>query len=278
MGAEIEEVSGDAAAVTLDGTYPRERFPSGLATWTAPSARLRAPASSGVLTLLAWAPRPTPAQLELWLDGALLAGPLVLPTSPWRLQVFLGRDTARPRMELELRSAPFTPAAQPGQAQRAPLGIVIADLELDTLPGSPAPEWRGRIEETRGTWAFRSVTRGLWDSERFESTLAAWSKPQVTMRLPGGPGTLDLTVLAPRLTRPRFEVWASGRRLAGPVDPPPTPITIAVAIPADLSLANGLELELRSIPFVPASAGGRDNRTLGVVLSRLAFVPAASAR
>jgi hypothetical protein len=96
------------------------------------------------------------------------------------------------------------------------------------------------------------------------------------MQLPGGPGTVELTVLAPRPTSPRVEVWAGGRRLAGPLDPPPEATTFAVAVPADLELANGLELELRSVPFVPARAGGRDTRSLGLVLSRIAFVPAAA--
>ena len=276
-GGDKEASSGVAAEVTLDGVYVRERFPSGLATWTAPSARLRAPASSGMLTLLAWAPRTTPAQLELWLDGALLAGPLVLPTSPAQLQVFLGRDPGGPRMELELRSTPFTPAARVGGASRDPLGIVIADIELDTAPGSPAPEWRGRVDETRG-WVFSAAESGTWEPEVFDGTRAAWSKPQVTVQLPGGPGTVEMTVLAPRPTSPRLEVWAGGRRLAGPVDLPPVPTTVAIVVPADLELTNGLELELRSVPFVPARAGGSDRRALGVVLSRLAFVPAASAR
>ena len=277
LGVDIESPSTAPTGVTFEGTYPRERFPYGWATWTAPTARLRAPARAGVLSLLAWAPRPTPAQLEVWLDGALLAGPLTLPTSPIRLQVFFGRDATDGPMDIELRAAPYTPEPRPGGGGRVPLGIVIADVELEQLARGAHPAWRGRIEDT-GRRGFRGVVRGTYDAESFDGTRAAWTRPQVTVRLPGGPGTVELTVFAPRPTPPRLEVWAGGRLLAGPVDPPPTPVTLAFTVPADLPLANGLELELRSVPFVPAHTGGRDTRSLGIVLSRVAFVPAAATR
>jgi hypothetical protein len=279
LGAEIESASAEPAGVTLAGTYARERFPYGWATWTAPTARLRAPARAGVLSLLAWAPRPDPAQLEVWLDGALFAGPLSLPNAPTQVQLFLDREAPGPGvMDVELRSVPFTPQPRPGQPVRVPLGIVLADIEFDPLGDSPKAEWRGRIDETRG-WVFDSAASGTYDPETFEGTVAAWSKPRVTIQVPGGPGTVELTVLAPRPTAPHLEVWAGGRLLAGPFDPPPSPTTtVAIPIPSDLPLANGLELELRCVPFVPARAGGRDTRALGVVVSRIAFIPAAAAR
>jgi len=277
LGVDIEAPAAAPADVAIEGVWGRERFPAGWATWTAPVARLRAPARPGVLTLLAWAPRPTPAELEVWLNGSLLAGPLVLPTSPAPLQVFLPRDLAAGTMTLELRSAPYSPAPRPGGQARAPLGIVLAGIELDVAGGAEGAEWHGHVDERRG-WVFESASPGLWAPETFGGVRAAWSRPAVTLRLPGGPGTVELTVLAPRPTPARLEVWAGDRRLAGPLDPPSVPATLAVPLPADLPFAEGVELELRSAAFVPARAGGRDDRQLGVVLARVGFVPAAPVR
>ena len=279
LGVDVESLSGEAAEVTLDGVRAPERFAAGVATRLAPTARLRAPAVSGVLTMVAWAPPPTPAGLEIWLGGALLAGPLALPATPGQVQLFLGRDLPAPTLDLELRSTPVTPTAPPGQRPQVTAGVVLASLDFDVPSGSPAAEWRGQPDEASGGWRFHAATGGLWDTERFDGVAAAWSRPRVFMQLPAGPGLVDLTVQAPRPTSPRLEAWAGGRRLAGPTDVPPTPTTFSVAIPADLAPAPQLELELRSVPFVPATVlGGRDTRALGVVISRVAFVPAPPAR
>ena len=204
----------------------------------------------------------------------MLAGPLTLTTAPGQLQLFLPDGEPGTALDLELRSAPFVSPSGPG---RPPLGVVIADLQFDAATGSTAQGWRGTPDE-RGGWTFMSVARGTYDIETLEGVRAAWTAPEVALRLPAGPGLVELTVLAPRPTAPRLEVWAGGRRLAGPIDPPPTPVTIPVTIPADLALPRGLELELRSVPFVPARFGGSDTRALGIALSRVAYVPAEPAR
>ena len=270
LGVAITSRSAAAADVEFTGVYGSERFPFGVGAWTTPTARLRAPAQHGVLTLLAWAPRPTAAQLEVWSRGSLLAGPLTLTTAPGQLQLFLPQGEPGTALDLELRSAPFV---SPSGSGRPPLGVVIADMQFDAATGSTAQGWRGTPDE-RGGWTFSSVTRGTYDLETLEGVRAAWTAPEVALRLPAGPGLVELTVLAPRPTSPRLEVWAGGRRLAGPIDLPPTPVTIPVTIPADLALARGLELELRSVPFVPARFGGSDTRALGIALSRVAYVPA----
>jgi hypothetical protein len=263
-----------AAGVSLSGVYRPERFPFGVATWTEPTARLRAPAGSGVVRLLAWAPRPTPAQLEIWSRGTLLAGPLTLTTTPGQLELALAPELRDAPLELELRCDAYTPPSEPGQQKRQPLGIVLAGIAVEPGPGAPTG-WRGAPDATDG-WAFRATTRGIYDVESFEGATGAWTRPGAVLTVPAASGTVELTVQAPRPTAPRLEVWAAGQRLAGPFDPPPTPATLAVPVPAGLRLPGGLELELRCVPFVPASRGGSDTRALGVVLSRVAYVPPAA--
>jgi len=275
LGLDVEAAEREATSeVRLTGVLPVEAFPYGPGTWTEPVARLDAPVSTGMLTLLAWAPRPTPPRLEVWLDGTLLAGPLAVGTAPSPLQIILPRDAAGPRMVIELRSAPHLPRRPAGQPGAAGLGIVLGGIELDGLPGLPTREWLGAIDPGSRRWAFHLVDTGFYTAETFGDRRGAWTKPTVRLTLPPGPGRIDLVVAAPRTTSPRLEVWADDLRLAGPFDPPGTPVTVSIPLPAQASFGRTLELELRSVPFVPARHGvGKDTRSLGVVLFDVTYVP-----
>jgi hypothetical protein len=273
-GITVTAPGGPAPGVTLTGTYRPERFPAGVGTWTEPTARLRAPAGSGVVRLRAWAPRPTPAQLEIWSRGTLLAGPLTLATTPGQIELALAPELRGAPLELELRCDAYTPPSEPGAPKRQPLGVVLGGIAVAPAPDAPTG-WRGAPDAAAG-WVFTAITSGVWDIESFDGVAGAWTRPGAVLAVPAASGTVELTVLAPRPTAPRLEVWAAGRRLAGPFDPPPTPVTLAVPVPPDVPAARGLELELRCVPYVPAARGGSDTRALGVVLSHVAYVPPAA--
>ncbi len=258
-----------AGAVDIAGTYPVERLATGLGTWTAPSAHLHAPASAGVLRLVAWAPRPTPPLLEVWIGGKQFAGPLAIAARPTPLELFIGDEAAGARMDVELRSAPYVPE-RPSPAEGGPLGVVLGDIDFMELPGWTAQAWTGAIDERTRGWRFSEATAGTYSEEMFAGVRGAWTKPTATLRLPGGPGRLTLTMWAPRPLSPRLEVWSFGHRLAGPLDLPSKPTAVAVELPPSTPADRLVEVELRSVPFVP---GGRDPRRLGVVLSEIAFTP-----
>lgn len=271
LGIEIEG-HGDIPSPAFDlvGTYPAETLAGGPATWTAPSARLHAPASAGVLRLVAWAPRATPAQLEVWLNGKPFAGPLVMAAKPSPLDLYIGEEAAGARLDVELRSAAFTPE-RPAPAESGPLGVALGDVDFAPVPGRPGQAWSGALDAHGRGWSFWTDSTGLYSEERFGDARGAWTRPTVTLRVPAGPGRVTLTAWAPRPVPPRLEVWSLGRRLAGPIDLPVTPTAVAVDLPPTTPGDRLVELELRSVPFVP---GGRDTRQLGVVISTVSYSPA----
>jgi hypothetical protein len=285
LGGELESDDGaPPAAVELTGVHPAEHLAAGTGTWTDPSAHLLAPASPGVLRLLAWAPRPTPPQLEVWLDGRPFAGPLVVPQRPTPVELFIGEEAIGTRMDLELRSVAWTPE-HPSAGVGGPLGVVLGGIEFGTMSGWSGQPWLGAVDEHSGHWSFRSDARALYAPEsfagvaatgaRFAGVRGAWTRPTWTMRLPAGPGRVTLTAWAPRAVSPRLEIWMGGTRLAGPIDLPSYPTAVAVELPPSTPADRLVELTLRSLPFVP---GGGDTRRLGIVVSGVAYTPAATTR
>ena len=275
LGVAIEADAGAVSpAIDITGTYPAERFPAGVATWTTASSHLHAPASAGILRLIAWAPRPTPARLEVWLDGKPFAGPLALAAKPSPLALCIGDEAAGARMNIELKSTPWVPEPSTASAH-GPLGVVLGGIDFAAIPGQAGQTWSGDVDERGRGWSFRMDSEGMYSEETFAGARGAWTKPSVTLRLPGGPGRVTLTAWAPRPVPPHLEIWSGGRRLAGPMELPNAPATVTIDLPRSTPADRLVELELRCAPFVP---GGRDTRQLGVVISEIAYTPAAAPR
>ncbi len=273
LGIALESADGTpSAAVEIAGTRPSEHLPAGVGTWTAASAHLYAPASAGMLRLLAWSPRPTPAQLEVWIGGQRFAGPLEVAAKPSPIQLLIGDEATGARMDVELRSAPYVPERATA-SESGPLGVVLGDIDFAPVPGWAGVTWNGSLDERTRGWVFAMDSAGTYSEETFSGARGAWTRPSVTLRLPAGPGRVTLTAWAPRSLSPRLEVWSRGRRLAGPLELANTPTAVAIDLPASTPADDLVELELRSVPFLP---GGRDTRRLGVVISDIAYSPAPS--
>jgi hypothetical protein len=258
----------------LTGTYRPERFPSGTAAWTQPKATLEFPAAPGTLTLTLWAPRPTPADLEVWVNGELFAGPLEVATDPQPLILAFGENATKTgRIDLELRSKPYTPQASANENRT--LGIVLQAMRFQSLPGYSQADWRAEIDKTTGRWQFVATPRGIYDAEVFGAGPGAWIQPDVRLSVPAGPGRLVLQAACPRSLPSHFEIWSAGRRLAGPLDLPETPSPVAVDLTPELVADGFVHLDLRSAPYYPGRRpGSHDTRVLGVVLGKVAFEPA----
>jgi len=127
----VPPASGPGWTVTAfsPGTYGPERFGDHEGCWTVPRALLTVPPGDGVLTLTAWAARPSPSQFEIWRDGSRLLGPLDLPNHPTQLEIPLHpRSTDGREIVLELRSAPYSPRRHHGSSDDRELGVVLSHL------------------------------------------------------------------------------------------------------------------------------------------------------
>jgi len=65
----------------------------------------------------------------------------------------------------------------------------------------------------------------------------------------------------------------AGRRAAGPLDVGPQPAFFGIEVLEGDAEGGWVEVEIVSDPYTPASDGGADRRTLGVVMSEIAFDP-----
>ena len=97
--------------------------------------------------------------------------------------------------------------------------------------------------------------------------------PRAVLRVPAVAGTLRLRLWAPRPTSPETRLRVGGEWVAGPIDPRSQPVEVAIELPPVVSGTGRAEIEIESVPYLPAAAGSDERRELGVVLSRLAFVP-----
>jgi hypothetical protein len=64
-----------------------------------------------------------------------------------------------------------------------------------------------------------------------------------------------------------------GRHASGPLDIGPNPTDFEVGVLPGEAIDGRLEVEVLSDPYVPSDHGGEDRRSLGVVISDLAFEP-----
>jgi hypothetical protein len=100
-----------------------------------------------------------------------------------------------------------------------------------------------------------------------------WLGPRAVLRAPAGEGRLRLRLWAPRPTPARTTILVAGRRAAGPFDIGLAPAFFDVEVLGGEAEGGRVEVEIVSDPYTPASDGGADSRTLGVVLSEVEFEP-----
>jgi hypothetical protein len=134
--------------------------------------------------------------------------------------------------------------------------------------------WAGGLasEEERQRTLVKAT--GVLDAEVFPEGRGVWTKPQAKVFFPAGPGTLTITLWAPRPKPPVLEISALGKPVAAPVEIGHDPIEIDVHVTAAMVAKGGVELELKATPFCPAKEdGSSDTRELGVVLSHVRFSP-----
>ncbi len=275
LGVRVEAPPGRATALSASGLHSVERFAPGPGTWTFPEAELILPAAASVLRLVLAAPRPTPPELELLLDGVPVAGPLPVGPQPRELSITLPprARTATTTVQVGLRARSYSPASS-GSADARALGVILLGGELQASAGHPISRWLLLPPATDSAWTLNPVPRGAYNPELFGDQPGCWLVPRARLSLPPGIGTLTLSAWAPRPTPTRLEIRRDGKLLAGPIDLPNRPRPLEIPLRGGSSGAFETVLELDAAPYSPhRHHGAPDHRELGIVLGHLAFSP-----
>lgn len=271
LGVRLEAPPGGARRLPASGLHQVELFPAGRGSWTFPEAELRLPAAAGVLRLTLAAPRPTPPELELLVEGHAVAGPLAVGREP---QEFFLTIPPQPASATAVRVGLRATAYSPGGSDPRQLGVVVLGGELAAAAAHATARWLLDPPATDSTWTLTEVPHGAYTAERFAEGEGCWLLPRAWLSVPAGNGVLTLTAWAPRPVPARLEIWRNGALLAGPVDLPNHPTQLDIPLQASSTAATEAVLELKSEPYSPhRHSHGSDRRELGIVLSHLAFRP-----
>ena len=137
--------SRDAIGLEIEGAYEGELFDGGVeGVWLSESARLSFESDGGRLLLELSAPRPTPPQTVISINGNVVAGPLEIGRFPAPFVIHLPTtEIGEGGLEVELRSVPYRPSDH-GSADTRSLGVVLsqvlfepAPVDLDGVSASP---------------------------------------------------------------------------------------------------------------------------------------------
>jgi hypothetical protein len=252
----------------LAGWWPGEREPGGRRfMWGGAGAELLLP------------PIPKDARLMVWLRPAPGSEPLVLKRN--------GREVARldglsGEKWVQVKSDPsevgktsllrFERAAAypPGGGDERALAVQLFHIRARTQGAA----WSGSVTHPNQRQLLQVEIAGAFEPEVFPDIgEGMWLKPSATLRVPAAPGRLRLRLWAPRPSPSRTVIRVAGRRAAGPLDLGPRPGEIEVDVLPGEAPDGRLEIEISSEPYRPADDGGEDQRSLGVVLSEIAFEP-----
>lgn len=120
-----EESSAFSAVAEIDGFFGPELMgtPARPATWAGPVARVRFPASAGLVGVEMLAPRPEPATVEIRL-GDVQAKVVVGPEGTQVAVPVPGERASSQMMELEIRSSVFVP----GRGDERQLGVAVSRI------------------------------------------------------------------------------------------------------------------------------------------------------
>jgi len=139
----------------------------------------------------------------------------------------------------------------------------------------PGREWTGPVAHSWQREALQVELQGAYGGEEFGAAgEGVWLGPRSLLRVPAGAGVLILRLWAPRPTPPLTRMRMGGEEVLGPLDITQQPMECSIEIAAADSADGHVEIEILSDPYLPAIAGAGDVRELGVVLSRVTFVPA----
>ncbi len=135
-----DQNAAGAFGAAVEGSYPPERVADGgWGAWLEPEARLRIPAGAGRLLLEMSAPRPSPPETVIRLNGTTVVGPLSLTGAPTEVAVPLRLSpSAAGVVTLEVRSVPYVPADAGSGDDRRRLGVMLHGVRFE--PDS-RPEW-----------------------------------------------------------------------------------------------------------------------------------------
>jgi hypothetical protein len=127
----------EEAHAVLSGTWTPERLGTRAGVWTKPLANVTLPAGEGSLELELWAPRPTPANLEVFCRGRRIAGPWQPGPDPAPFTLTLSAaDLEDGQVVLELRSTPYRPASAGHGDDTRDLGVVLGTAAF--VPKEPS--------------------------------------------------------------------------------------------------------------------------------------------
>lgn len=254
----------------LAGWWPAETDPEGRSfMWGAAGAELLLPPlSPGAELCVALRPAPAPQPLLVtW--GA--DPPIVLDGAAGEQRLRLKSPDAEargPKLVQLLRSAAFVP----GEGDPRPLAVQLFEVRAV----DPSHAWSGEVAWPWQREALQVRLDGSFMGEHLARDMdGVWLGPRATLSLPASAGVVRLRMWAPRPTPAAAEVWLAGRRAGGPLDLGPRPTWVAIEVAPGEAPEGRLELLITSLPYRPSEHGSGDRRELGVVLSEVAFEPAA---
>ena len=252
----------------LSGWYSGEREPSGRRfMWGDVEAVMALPPlDAGTQLEIALRPAPGPAPVVIEIGGREMA---LLDGEGGEQRLWLRIPPAVVDRVSELR---FTRVAAfpPGGEDQRPLALQL--YEVRAL--SPGGRWAGPVSHPWQRDAIKVTIEGAYGAEEFgEAGEGVWLGPRAVVRAPAAQGRFRLRLWAPRPTPARTVLFVAGRRATGPLDIGPRPAFFEVEVLGGEAEGGRVEVEIVSDPYTPASDGGADRRTLGVVLSEVAFEP-----
>jgi hypothetical protein len=252
----------------LSGWWPRERLPDGRPfMWGTGNATLALPPLAvGTELRLALRPAPGPEPLRVLLDGELAA--TLEGESPERwLLLEVPVSSANRIVQLEFRRHRGYP---PGGGDSRPLAVQLFEVRA----WSPGGAWSAAISHAWQRRATRIEVEGGYRAESFAGIGdGMWLGPRARLRLPATAGRLRFRFWAPRPTAPRTVILVAGREASGPLDIGRSPADYEVEILPGEAIDGQLEVEVRSDSYLPSEHGKTDPRSLGVVVSNVAFKP-----
>ena len=255
-------------ALPLSGWYSGEREPSGRRfMWGGVEGVMALPPlAEGAELGIALRPAPGPVPVVIAVDGLEVAQ---IEGEDGEQRMWLGVPAAAVGRVAELRFSRAT-AFPPGGDDQRPLAVQLFELRAM----SPGGAWAGPVAHPWQREAIKVELEGAWDGESFaDNGDGVWLGPRAILRVPAGEGRLRLRLWAPRPTPARTVLLVAGRRVAGPLDIGPQPGFFDLEVLESDVEGGRVKIEIVSNPYSPASDGGADSRTLGVVLSEVAFVP-----
>ncbi|MCJ7755200.1 MAG: hypothetical protein MUP13_11610, partial [Thermoanaerobaculales bacterium] len=159
----------------------------------------------------------------------------------------------------------------PGASDPRPLAVQVFEMRAV----DPGRAWTGPVAQQWQREAQQVELVGAYGGEVFgEAGEGVWLAPRALLRVPAGAGVLSLRLWAPRPTPPLTRLRVGNEQVVGPLDIAEQPMEVSIEIAVADSTDGRVEIEIASVPYLPAVAGAGDSRELGVVLSRLTFVPA----